>query len=808
MNAYNDLFETAGQQYNVDPRLLQAMMRVESSGNPKAVSPVGAQGLMQIMPATAKSLGVKNAFDPNEAIPAAARLMAENLDRYGNVPDAVMAYHGGTDKRNWGPKTKAYVTKVASAYEGSKTPMASPNLNADPLWQIMNAKASDTNPDVNARLATDPMWQVMNSAKPKVKAESAAAAGPMRKNTEPLGGILSPSSIGAGLARGLGLEDGNGTEPNYAERMAAGVARGFMDVPDAGAKALTYLTDKVGLTEGLREVVGRAIDRDRAAYDERYGDSIAAGVGRIGGNVVTTAPFLGGAGKALAAGGNALTGAMASSPSLAQAVPAAQAVGRFVSGQAGSRGAGAANRLIQLGSRGTQGAALGAGAAALIGEDPRIGAAAGFAVPVAGGLARDAGAYGGKVLKAVAQPFYAAGRAEIADDVLREFSKAGPTQIRADEIIPGSRPTLSQATGNPGIASVERVVRDVRPNVFGERAAENVAARERAMELLAGTKDTVDDLIAARSGKALPKLQAALAKTEPADPAPVIETIDDILKSPAGQRDAVVKALARIKEKIVGKGAAQTDAAQLYGIRQSITDDLSPLATASGSDAKLAASELMAVKDALDDVIEAAAPGYRDYLQTYASMSKPIDAAKLLQGLNLTDARGNITLGKIDNAIKGITKKIGEGGVNKAKALSSEQLGMLHALREDLLREGNTALGKSIGSNTFQNFATNNLLGKAGAGIINPENILKNVPLLNSASKAVYKAQNEAIMDELANRLLNPSMANLGPRVPSDNMLARAWRDVAQGPLVKGAVPYAVPAGSIAATKAFKESRQ
>lgn len=131
---YSNLFEQAGQQYNVDPSLLRAVAHVESSGNPNAVGPQTkygrAVGLMQLIPDTAKRLGVTNPKDPKQAIPAAARLMAENLDTFGNPTDAIMAYHGGTDKANWGPKTQNYLAKVAATY-GGKAQSAKPMKQSD-----------------------------------------------------------------------------------------------------------------------------------------------------------------------------------------------------------------------------------------------------------------------------------------------------------------------------------------------------------------------------------------------------------------------------------------------------------------------------------------------------------------------------------------------------------------------------------------------------------------------------------------------------------------------------------------------------
>lgn len=93
---YGGLVDAAAQKYGLDPSLLGAMVGQESSGNASAVSPMGAQGLMQLMPATAAKLGVKNPFDPAENIDAGARYFKQLLDNYGgDEKRALVAYNGG-----------------------------------------------------------------------------------------------------------------------------------------------------------------------------------------------------------------------------------------------------------------------------------------------------------------------------------------------------------------------------------------------------------------------------------------------------------------------------------------------------------------------------------------------------------------------------------------------------------------------------------------------------------------------------------------------------------------------------------------
>jgi soluble lytic murein transglycosylase-like protein len=118
---YADIFVKAGAKYGVSPKLLAAVAKVESGYNARAVSKVGAQGLMQLMPGTAKGLGVHDSFDPQQAVDGGAKLLARNLKEFKSVPLALAAYNagGGAVHRYGGippfAETQAYVPKVQKA---------------------------------------------------------------------------------------------------------------------------------------------------------------------------------------------------------------------------------------------------------------------------------------------------------------------------------------------------------------------------------------------------------------------------------------------------------------------------------------------------------------------------------------------------------------------------------------------------------------------------------------------------------------------------------------------------------------------
>lgn len=131
------LLTDAANRYGLPPALVIAQAQQESGGNPNAVSPAGAQGVMQLMPATAASLGVTDPFDPVQNIDAGVRYLAQLLKEFnGDQQLALAAYNWGPGNvskngfENWPSETVHYVSTilsnagsaVASLFTGSPDP--------------------------------------------------------------------------------------------------------------------------------------------------------------------------------------------------------------------------------------------------------------------------------------------------------------------------------------------------------------------------------------------------------------------------------------------------------------------------------------------------------------------------------------------------------------------------------------------------------------------------------------------------------------------------------------------------------------
>jgi hypothetical protein len=122
-----DVVNQASGRYRLDPDLVNSVIKAESDFNPRAVSPKGAQGLMQLMPGTASGLGVPNAFDPRANVEGGTKYLRELLERYNfDLAKALAAYNAGPQRvERFGGippyyETRAYVARVVKDFNKKK----------------------------------------------------------------------------------------------------------------------------------------------------------------------------------------------------------------------------------------------------------------------------------------------------------------------------------------------------------------------------------------------------------------------------------------------------------------------------------------------------------------------------------------------------------------------------------------------------------------------------------------------------------------------------------------------------------------
>lgn len=544
-------------------------------------------------------------------------------------------------------------------------------------------------------------------------------------------------------------EGGPDNEPD--RNLMKSLAQGFSDVGLSVANLAPGTEDST---------IRNRMVADQMAYDADLKGDLPSGIARFTGQVIPSTVALAG-GEALAApaiGGSAL--------------------GRFVLGKAGAEMApGVASAATKVASRAAQGARVGAEGAALtssasdqpLEEQMKSAAIVGGVLRPAAPLAAKAGQKVGSAVRDFVEPWTHSGREKGVERIL---GKVAGEDVKLDlrELVPGSKPTMAEASGNAGLATLERQAR-TNPQLierFNERLRDNAAARKDFFGSIAKDGEAITEAKDAREAATAALREAAFKSAKPADAAPVVAKIDEILKGPAGKRDTVTKALTNLRGKLETDGGLESDVQQLYGVRKAIGDMLDPLGPSETKGAVLAKRELMDVKAALDKAIEKAAPGFKGYLKTYEDMSKPINEMEYLQSLNLADSKGVITLSKVQTAIDRIEKAQKAGGTNKQKSISKATMDGLYALRDDLKRSGNIDLGKARGSDTVQNAAMGRFAADEGMPILG--SILgTKVPGAQIAigmGKKALEGKSAKAVDQLAARLLYPEapLKNVTPK--------------------------------------------
>lgn len=435
---------------------------------------------------------------------------------------------------------------------------------------------------------------------------------------------------------------------------------------------------------------------------------------------------------------------------------AAPAVQRFLTENLGTQAAAAT------------GGALASGAARESDASPLVQMIGSLGGAMTGGSAASLGPTTAKAVKEAVRPFTQAGREAITGNVLRSLATDAEQAIESGAkfvpAIPGYRPTTAQATRDIGLISAETPIRalDVTGK-FGTQIGEANQARMAILDRLAKDKATVDQAIQKRTDVTKPLRDEAFAQStvspetfQSAVALNVNKTIDDILASDAGARGTVKKTMNWAKDQL----AEGTTPQRLYEVRKDLRDAAQGLLDKEGPAHSLAKGQLEQVIKSVDDTIEAAAPGYKDYLDKFAKSSRGIErleAAQEFRGKVLSTTPDPSRVGDYLISQPSFTRAI--RAAEKDTKLSKPQLTALTRVAQDLDSGVLARAVKVPGSDTFKNISTANIIG----GIIGKQMFGEVPPAVQKISAPLnwlYNGTDDAIRELLVDAMLDPKLAS------------------------------------------------
>lgn len=780
---YDPLFQEVGQRTGIDPLLLKAQAIYESGLNPKFKNPSStASGLTAFTDATAQDYNV-NRDDPRSSIEGQAKYLINNFNKAKEQPDpvgyALSAYKTGPNANSYDGNYVKGVTDLYSKLKSNSSgnTVTAQNASTDDLDAALAQRAqADADPldtalatragandnsksqtstaapseDLDEELASRQNGKTLKE-NPKISQPSSLAAPASNKDRLDLSwreltdlqdkdpqGYQSYMDKKASLARGE-ASYGMGDVPRSLAKVYATVApndfNNFMKPVVAGYASLTG-QPQIDVQDPAKEYLNALTQRNQE-YDQQFGNDPNASGNRLAGQAVTMGPVIGAAGRV---GGALVSGARAVLPE------AAAPVLDFLSGKVASnavrdpvtgavvKGASVGNRVAQYAASGTN-AAINAvpftGVTAAASQVPiedqlKQNAAVAGTVGVAAPAAYDAGTGVANAVKNKLGPAQDALSTK-ATNILEQLTGGPKSQLDTREIVPGSKPTFAEASGDLSSAALQDALTNTNvakgeqlsvPEITS-RLEQNDTARRNYLNNVTGTPEDLSQAYKDRSSAAkellngtdtkLPIWQDSNAKVP--DVKPVLSKIDNILQGPDSGNEAVQSIMKSIKNKLVNDdGSLKPNAESSEYVYRSVVKTMNEWlenrnTTELGQLAKAAKPQVLDVKNALNDVLKDAVPGYGNYLQQYGEMSKPIDQMELLQNmkfLNQPSDAGVPTLSKVNAAIDKINKMRASTTVNEAKSLTDEQLQSLKNLQEDLQRasQPNALLNKSGNSAT------------------------------------------------------------------------------------------------------------
>jgi len=432
----------------------------------------------------------------------------------------------------------------------------------------------------------------------------------------------------------------------------------------------------------------------------------------------------------------------------------------------------------------------------MLATNPQAQAAAATAATAAGGALREGGAgpaaqIGGAMLAGmvapggpklpitqraiaapatVVQPFTQAGREVIVGNVLRKLATepdlAASRLAQAEPLVPGVRPTTAATAFDPGLASAETAIRALdQSGAFATRLSANQQALLDAYRRISGKPGSVPFAEAKRTEVTRPMREEAFAGVT-VDPVTfqsgvnlvVNRAIDNVMASPVGVRMDVESAMKWATDRV----ARAKTPMQLYEVRKDLAGAASGKYNQENPSLRLAGGQLKDVIKAVDDVIDASAPGFKAYMDKYSKMSGPIDQMRMLQKIEsqVTTGQPNLMTGEPVLAAGSLRRQL----ANKAEELDLKLSIPAQTRLDNIIDEINRGMASTApgvrapGSNTFQNMSMGNLIGRVFS-----ESMADNTTLRTMTRPLdwLYKLPDQQVQQLLVESMLDPKLASV-----------------------------------------------
>lgn len=367
------------------------------------------------------------------------------------------------------------------------------------------------------------------------------------------------------------------------------------------------------------------------------------------------------------------------------------------------------------------------------------------------------------------RPMTEAGRQTIAGKVLSSLAREPQTAMKQMEgfqpSVPGYTPTTAQASRDIGLIGAESPIKalDVTSK-FATQASEANQARMAILDRMAKDEAAVKQAIDKRNEVTAPLRENAFNNStaspeqiQSAVSLVVDRNINDILASPEGKRGTVIKAM-DFARNTVGRA---DDVRSLYEVRKDLRDAAQGLLDKEGPQYSLAKKQLETIIRSVDDVIDSAAPGYKDYLNKYSQASKGIEALQGMQDFKakvLTTTPDPSRVGDYFISQPAFTRTIRSLEQDNTLNLSGAQLSALKKISADLDSGVLPRATKSPGSDTFKNISTANVIG----GIIGKQTFGDMPATLSKVSAPLnwlYNGTDDQIRELLVDAMLDPKLA-------------------------------------------------